>query len=222
MARIALRAFYVLLAMGMVFGGLAFWGYTQFVRPGPLAAPATVIIPKGAGVDGIATALARGGVIDDPRIFRLGARLTGAEKTLRAGEYMFPARISPREVIRHLQVGSTVVRRLTLAEGLTVAQVMGQLGATDGLKGEAGPLPGEGSLLPETYYFSYGDTRQAMTARMKGAMRDALDSLWTSRAENLPLKSRQEALILASIVEKETALPAERGRIAAVFLNRLS
>ncbi len=221
MARLAVRAFYVLTFLTVIAGGIALWGYAQYARPGPLKVPATIIIPKGAGVDGIANILADEGVIADPRVFRLGARITGAGKTLRAGEYIFPALISPREVIRYLQIGSTVVRRLTVAEGLPVSKVIAQLKATDGLIGDSGPMPREGSLLPETYYFSYGDERKAVIARMAGAMEETVQELWKLRAKDLPLKTPLEVIILASVVEKETSLPEERGRIAAVFLNRL-
>lgn len=221
MARLAIRAFYALTFLAVIAAGIALWGYAQFARPGPLTAAATVIIPKGAGVDGIAGILAENGVVADPLVFRLGVRITGAGKTLRAGEYIFPALVSPREVIRHLQIGSTVVRRLTVAEGLPVFQVIIQLKATDGLIGDPGPLPREGALLPETYYFSYGDERQAMIGRMTGAMKETLGALWRSRATDIPLKTPAEVVILASIVEEETARPEERGRIAAVFLNRL-
>ncbi|MCH8835131.1 MAG: endolytic transglycosylase MltG, partial [Proteobacteria bacterium] len=125
------------------------------------------------------------------------------------------------QVVALLQSGKTVVRRLTVAEGLTTTQVLAQLNRTEGLAGDLPSPPGEGTLLPETYHFSYGERRDAMVARMRAAMDETLARLWDSRAPGLPLKSPREALILASIVEKETALPEERSRIAAVFLNRL-
>jgi UPF0755 protein len=126
-----------------------------------------------------------------------------------------------REAMALIVSGKTVVRRLTVAEGLTTAQVLDLLDATDGLEGRIAERPPEGSLLPETYHFSYGDSRQGMVERMQRAMRETLDRLWRKRRADLPLKTKQQALTLASIVEKETAVPHERPHIAGVFLNRL-
>ncbi|MFQ5618519.1 MAG: endolytic transglycosylase MltG [Rhodospirillales bacterium] len=221
MGPVARRIGLVLVFLGVGFTAAFVWAYAQFVRPGPLAAAKTVIIPRGAGVDDIAAQLAAAGVLPDRRVFRVGAWLSGRDKSLRAGEYLFAARISPRQAVALLQSGKTVVRRLTVAEGLTTTRVLAQLKRTEGLEGDLPSPPGEGTLLPETYHFSYGERRDAMVARMRAAMDETLARLWESRVPGLPLKSPREALILASIVEKETALPAERSRIAAVFLNRL-
>ncbi len=222
MARKALRALILLLALGVLAGGIFVWGYAQFTRPGPLANAATVIIPNGSGVEGIAVALVRAGVLADPLVFRLGVRMMRAGKTLRAGEYSFAARISPREIVSLLQNGLTIVRRLTIAEGLTSRQVAERLAFTDGLMGTLSAPPEEGSVLPETYHFSHGDSRRELIERMTAAMKDTMGRLWSGRASGLPFKTPREALILASIVEKETAIPSERPRIAGVFLNRLN
>ncbi len=180
-----------------------------------------MIIQRGAGVGDIANVLAATGVLTDPWIFRFAVLLGGADRALRAGEYLFPARVSLKEIVKILQDGKAVVRRLTVAEGLTVRQIVALLDATKGLTGLTGPAAAQGALLPETYHFSHGDRRDAVIARMAGAMDETLGQLWASRAPGLPLKDPGEALILASIVEKETARREERGRVAAVFLNRL-
>jgi UPF0755 protein len=221
MGRIAQRLILLLFFLVIVIAGAGAWVYAQFVRPGPLAGRTTVIVPRGAGVDAIADDLYRAGIITRPLPFRLAARLTGAARDLRAGEYAFPPAISPRDALALLRSGKTVIRRLTVAEGMTTAQTLSQLALTDGLKGAVDSPPGEGALLPETYHFSYGDGRQAMVVRMAKAMDETLAALWTSRVPGLPLKTPREAVILASIVEKETAVPEERQRIAAVFINRL-
>ena len=209
------------LALALLVGGISAWGYAGYTRPGPLAAPKTVIVPRGAGVGDIARRLTDSGVLSGPLVFRLGVTITGAEASMRAGEYAFPAGISPRGVSALLRSGKTVVRRLTVPEGLTTDEILALLNRTEGLEGGAGSAPAEGSLLPETYHFAYGDRRDAMVRRLAAAMDKTLAELWAASAPGLTLKSPAEALILASMVEKETAKPEERRRIAAVFLNRL-
>ena len=201
-------------------GGLAAWGFNAYTRPGLSTAPITVVIERGTGIDGVARLLERAGVVAEPLVFRLAARwATGGP--LKAGEYEFAAAITPKGVIELLKSGRTVVRRLTVVEGLTVPEVMALLGGADGLAGALPPLPPEGSLLPETYHYSYGDKREVLLRRMRDAMRALVDNLWRNRSPEVPLMTPRQAVILASIVEKETAKPAERPRIAAVFLNRL-
>ena len=214
-------AFLALALLVLLAGGISAWGYAGYTRPGPLTAAITVIVPRGAGVAGIAGRLTDAGVLSGPLLFRLGVQISGAEASLRAGEYVFPASISPRDVSALLRSGKTVVRRLTVPEGLTTNEILAQVNGTEGLEGGAGPPPAEGSLLPETYHFAYGDRRDAMVRRLAAAMDKTLADLWAAAAPGLILKSPAQALILASMVEKETAKPDERGRIAAVFLNRL-
>ena len=211
---------FLLLAM-LAGGGLLVWGYAQFTRPGPLLTETALVIPRGSGVEGIARRLEQAGILRYPELFMAAVKLKGVSGALKAGEYAFKPGISPREVMALLQSGETVVRRLTIAEGLTVRQIAVQLAAVEGLDGDPAPLPPEGALLPETYHFSYGDERAEILRRMQHAMRETLDRLWEGRAPNLPFDTREEALVLASIVERETAIPSERPRVAAVFVNRL-
>ena len=211
----------LVLVIAAACGGAAWWAFEQYRGPGPLAARTTIVIPKGADVSTIAARLADAGVIANPLILRLGARFDEADERLRAGEYAFVPGISAREVVAKLTEGLTVVRRLTIPEGLPAAEVVALVAAADGLEGEVGPIPAEGSLLPETYYISYGDSRVDLIRRMAKAMDRTLAELWEGRAPDLPLETPEEALILASIVEKETAVPEERPRVAAVFVNRL-
>jgi len=211
--------FAFLVAVGL--GGLVGFAYIRLTAPGPLVTPITLVIPKGAGIEAITQQLTDAKVVSDPLVFRLAARLASREKPLRAGEYLFPARISAQQTIALLQSGKTVIRRLTIAEGLTTQQVLAQLDATEGLEGRITSIPAEGALLPETYHFSYGDGRQGIMLRMTRAMDETVQRLWNERSVGPVLKSPREAVILASIVEKETAVAAERPRIAAVFLNRL-
>ena len=197
------------------------WLAYDFNRPGPLAVETTVIIDKGDGLATIAERLERAGIIANALVFRAGVRALGEAGNLRAGEYRFPPAVSARAVAAGLAAGRTVVRRLTVPEGLTSAEIAALIAAEPGLTGDTGVTPEEGKLLPETYHFSYGDSRSAMIARMREAMAATLAELWPRRSAGLPLSSPAEAVILASIVEKETAVAGERPRVAAVFINRL-
>lgn len=221
MRRLILTGTTVLLLLAIAVGAAVAWLWSAYTRPGPLPVEKAVVIPSGMGVASIAAELTREGVIVDPKVFRMGVRVWDGDKPLRAGEYMFPARASAREAADVLQSGETVVRRLTLPEGRTVLEAVAQLRATDGLTGEIEELPDEGTLLPETYHFSHGDLRADMLQRMSAAMDSTLGRLWPLRSQRIPLETPEEALILASIVEKETGVAEERPLVAAVFLNRL-
>jgi len=223
MGRAAVRVvvFGVILAVATV-SIVGMVGYDRYHRPGPLAQSLTLIIEKGIGVALIADQLAAANVIEDALVFRIGVRLGGQESVLRAGEYRFPAHISMRDAAGLLASGKTVKRRLTIAEGLTTRQVTEKLTSTKGLDGvvSEASLP-EGMLLPETYYFDYGDDRNALIRRMRTAMDQALTQIWATRRDGIAISTPREALVLASLIEKETAVPEERARISAVFHNRL-
>lgn len=221
MGRLVIRFGLVFMAAAAAIVAGFLWGTARFVQPGPLVAPTTVIVPRGVGLEEIAALLNREGVIENPLLFTIGVRLFGGERTLMAGEYAVPAAVSPREVMRLLQSGETVVRRLTVVEGLTAAEVLSRIAETEGLVGPLPDTPGEGRMLPETYHFSYGHERAAMVSRMVRAMDETLGELWAGRAPDLPFATQEEALTLASLIEKETGRDDERARIAAVFVNRL-
>ncbi len=196
-------------------------GWTRYNSPGRLTEARTVVVPRGSSVDDIANQLWQQGILSDPYSFQFGVRLDGSAARLRSGEYAFAAGISPRDVAAQMAAGKTVVRKLTVPEGLTSAQVVALVQSAEGLEGDVGDTPGEGELLPETFFYSWGDSRRQMVARARKAMSDFLTGLWPNRAPGLPLHSPKEAVILASIVEKETGVAEERPHIAAVFLNRL-
>ncbi len=212
----------IAIALLVLAGGFAGYQLVQRVeRPGPLAAETTIVIPRGAGLDAIAGQLAEAGIIERAWLFGLVVRLEGRGRGLRAGEYLMPAAISMRETIALLEAGRTVVRRVTFPEGLTSQQLVALLNDTEGLEGSVEAVPPEGSLLPETYHFSLRDSRQALVTRMAEARDAVIAELWPERSEGLPIASPEEAVILASIVEKETGVPEERPLVAGVFLNRL-
>jgi len=213
----------IFLAVSVLLVAVATWaaleGHRRFTAPGPAVEPTTIVIPKGAGLEAIARRLQAAGIVPDIYSFMIGTRIRAA--TLRAGEYAFPARVSPEAAMRQIAEGRTVVHKLTIAEGLTVKQVMALVAGTDFLAGEVGKPSPEGWLLPETWHLSRDDDRAELMARMEKSMRQYLEQAWASRAQGLPLKTPAEALILASVVERETAVRDERPKVAAVFLNRL-
>lgn len=218
-ARIALIVACVLLVLaGLAAAGL----YREAVRAGPHEVERVVHIERGAGPRAIARVLHEAGTIRDPRLFRLVARLTRKDRGLRAGEYAVPPRASLLETIEVLRTAPPVLHALTVPEGLTSAEIVALLAAEALLEGDVAKVPPEGSLLPETWSFVRGERREALLARMERAMEDRLAELWAARAPDLPLSSPHEALVLASIVEKETGIAAERPLIAGVFLNRLA
>lgn len=201
----------------------AAWVYLQqqFEAPGPLTEETIVIVPRGAGLATIADDLAEAGVLSDPKVFALGVRLFADAKSLQAGEYAFAAGSSMRDVATLIASGHTVVHRLTVPEGLTSIEIIALLEETEALEGDISTVPPEGALLPETYHFHRGDARADLLARMRQSMTEALAEIWAERAESLPLKTPEEAVILASIVEKETGVDGERALVAGVFVNRL-
>lgn len=211
-------SFLVLAAAG---AGGTWAAWQRYIGPGPLTAETVVVIPRGSGVQAIAQKLAEGGVVRHPWDVVLSSRLRGDGARLRAGEYQFAAGISVKDALDLIISGKVVVHRVTVPEGLTSWQIVERLRAEPALSGEVATPPPDGSLLPETYQFLRDDARADILARMSADMTRALDRLWAERAPDLPLKSPQEAVILASIVEKETGIAAERPRVAGVFINRL-
>jgi UPF0755 protein len=198
-----------------------FWVYRDVAAPGPLTAAHTVVIPAHTGISGITDLLAEEGVIRHALSFKAAAELTGRGGALKAGEYEFPALASAVEVMDIIASGKTVKHRLTIREGLTSAEIVALVRDAPLLTGDTGSVPAEGQLLPETYIYSRGDTRDSLIQRMEQAMQEALAAAWAERRPDLPLVGPQDALTLASIVEKEASRDEERTHIASVFLNRL-
>ncbi|SCA57558.1 conserved exported hypothetical protein [Candidatus Terasakiella magnetica] len=218
-----LSAFLVAFVVIVVFAASAFsfWLAKSFTRSWVLEEDKVVEIPVGSGVSKIADILTREGIINNPLAFRIVLRFNKIDTGLKAGEYLFPARVTPKKVAQILQDGKSILHRVTFAEGLTSVEMVALLNGELGMEGIVMQTPPEGSLLPETYSFSKGLKREKMLSQMQGAMDKTLSELWQKRQDGLPLKSKQEALVLASIVEKETGISSERGKVAGVFINRL-
>ncbi|HLZ83727.1 MAG TPA: endolytic transglycosylase MltG [Caulobacteraceae bacterium] len=202
-----------ILALILAFGG---WRY---LGPGP-GRGVDVMLPAGAGLAGIGRDLAKAGVVRSQTGFIIAAVLSGAAHRLKAGEYRFGAREPLAQVISAIARGEVVRRFVTIPEGLTSREVVAILLRADYLAGPA-PVPPEGSLLPETYEVRRGERRSSVLQRMAAAREQLLGQLWAARTPGLPFDSKEQAVILASVVEKETALAAERPQVAAVFINRL-
>jgi UPF0755 protein len=198
-----------------------FLGKQRFEAPGPLAADRIVNIPRGSGMRDIADILSREGVIDQPWLFIGGVLVLKAREDLKAGEYEFKARSSMRDVVATIVEGKVVAHQVGIPEGLTSEQIVARLLQDDVLAGDIKEIPREGSLLPDTYNFARGVTREQMVQRMQQAEQRLLREIWEHRAPDLPLKTPEQLVVLASLVEKETGKPEERTRVAAVFVNRL-
>ena len=199
----------------MAFTAWVWWG------PGPLKQDTHVVIPEGAALSRATDYLYYAGAISGPRNkFYYLARLLGEGDPVQAGEFEIPARASAAKVLDIIQHGRPVARLVTIPEGMPSILVKEKLEAIPELVGDA-PLPAEGSVLPNSYDWQRGETRGMVVERMQAAMTQTLDTLWASRKPTCPIATKQEAITLASIVEKETGKPSERRMVAGVYCNRL-
>jgi len=222
MRRAFFRILAVFLATTLISLTCFLYAYDRFVRPGQNLAQVNLFIDKGMSLGDIGELLEEQGLLDSRWDFIIGVRLAKSERALKFGEYVFPARVSAKGVMQLLKAGRTLVRRQTIPEGLTSFEVYKIVLDTFGLEGEMPPPAREGTLLPETYHYSWGDLRSTFIGRMDTGMKNLMAEEWSARDSGLPLASPKEALILASIVEKETALAKERPLVAGVFINRLN
>jgi UPF0755 protein len=215
----AVISLFVLLAI--VAGIVLFIGKQRFEAPGPLPQDRIVAIPRGSGIRDIADVLTQQGVIDQPWLFVGGVLVLKAREDLKAGEYQFKAHASLRDVVATMIEGRVVEHQVSIPEGLTSEQIAARLQEDDVLTGDLKDVPREGSLLPDTYDFTRGVTREQMIQRMQLAQQRVVQEIWDRRSPDLPLKTPDQLVILASLIEKETGKPDERTRVAAVFVNRL-
>jgi peptidoglycan lytic transglycosylase G len=213
--------FTALIVVSIAVGAALFIGRQRFEAPGPLPEDKLVNIPRGLGIRDIADLLQREGVIDQPYVFMGGVIVLKARGELKYGEYQFGKQASVAEVVDTITEGKVVQHGLTVPEGLTSEQIVARLLENDVLTGQIREIPREGTLLPETYKFTRGMTREQIVQRMQQAHRRVLQEVWERRMPDLPIKTPEQLVTLASIVEKETGRPEERTRVAAVFVNRL-
>ncbi|MFM9829656.1 MAG: endolytic transglycosylase MltG [Sphingomonas sp.] len=187
---------------------------------GPLAEKISFTVPEGASLAVTADRLEKQGAIGSAYRFKLLARVFGASTGIKAGEYRLPAHLSQADILKLLQGGRTLQRLVTVPEGLPSVLVHERLMAAGGLTGSV-DVPPEGSVLPDSYSYQRGDDRGAVLARMQRDMRAYLAAAWAKRKPGIAVKTPEEALVLASIVEKETGKAQERRKVAAVYSNRL-
>jgi UPF0755 protein len=212
----------IILVLMIGVGGGYFYGRQKIEAPGPLQEDKVVNIPSRAGMTDIADTLQREGVIDNNRWAFIGAVFVlKARSGLKPGEYLFQKNASLRDVIGTMVEGKVVQHAVTIPEGLTSEQIVSRLSENDIFSGTVREIPREGTLLPETYKFPRGTSREQVITRMQQAQKRALAEIWERRTPDLPIKSPEQLVTLASIVEKETGKPDERSRVAAVFVNRL-
>ena len=221
MRHFAANALTVLIIGLLLFLGIILWGKSEYESAGPLTAPLRIEVEKGEALGSVGAKLAKGGAISDPRLFRVAARYTGQDAGLKFGEYEIPAGASMKDILALLNKGGNVLRQIIVPEGWTSWQVVELLNSREELTGEIAEVPAEGSLAPAGYDYQRGDDRNTLIARMQTEQDKILAEAWAGRAPNLPLKKPRDLLTLASIVEKETGIPEERGEVAAVFVNRL-
>ncbi|MCI4589599.1 endolytic transglycosylase MltG [Sphingobium sp. BYY-5] len=211
----------IILLIGLAVAAfIAFRFVHGWTEQGPATAKISITVPEGATLSDTAVLLKRAGAVRSADAFLTRAKVFGAGKSIKAGEFVIPAGSSNRDILSILQGGKTLTRLVTIPEGMPSILVYERLMANDELTG-ALQVPEEGSVLPDSYAFDKGEARAAVLKRMQGAMDKLLARLWAERASNTIAKTPREAIILASIVEKETGVPSERPMVAGVYSNRL-
>lgn len=219
----ALNAILSLIVIGLVAAiGLFYFGVTKFHEPGQITEDTVFTVAEGAGLNQVAARLEESNIIDNQYVFRFGAIALDQNKGLKRGEYLLPANASMQQILDTLVNGRPIQYDVTIPEGFTSWQIVERLRAHEYLTGEITELPPEGSMLPNTYIFERGTDRNVIIKEMIEAHDKAVEEIWATRNENLPISTIEEFVTLASIVEKETGVAAERPMVAGVFVNRLN
>ncbi len=210
--------FGLLIGLALIAG--LFWIARDWSGPGPATKPLAVVVPEGASLARAAAQLEKEGALRSAWRFRGYARVFGTGRPIKAGEYAIPKGASAADILTLLEEGKVRQRLVPVPEGYPSILVHEALMRAEGLQGEV-PVPAEGSILPDSYAYQLNDTRAAVVARMQKAMADYLAAAWKKRKPGIAVSTPEEAVILASIVEKETGKPSERRMVAAVYTNRL-
>lgn len=217
-----LRFLFTIILFAGIAGVLGFvWLMGISKNPGTFDAPRIVLIHSGTGTRAIADTLKSEKIIDNDLAFTLAVLTSGNWGKLQAGEYEFPARATMRIMIDQMAQGQVYQRYITIPEGITVYDALHIIEQANGLSGDITTIPNEGIILPETYAYTHGMTRDGLITRMTADMNKTVQELWAKRPPEFPLKDINAVLTLASIIEKETGVASERPQIASVFFNRL-
>ncbi|KFC67220.1 Aminodeoxychorismate lyase [Devosia sp. LC5] len=217
-----LNGFLTLLVLGLLLaGGVLLYGASQFYGDGPLQEDTTFRVESGSGLASTAQRLEEQGVISNRFIFQAGGRALERQANIKAGDFRIPAGASMAEILKEITEGNPIRYAVTIPEGWTSWDAIQRLNGDSNLVGEVTSLPAEGSILPGSYDYMPGDTRQSVLDKMQTAMTTELAAIWAGRQDDLPLETPEQMLVLASIVEKETGVASERPQVAAVFVNRL-
>ena len=208
-------------AVGIVFAAYYFVNYRYEAVPKTAESETVFEVPRGSGLSTIAARLEKEGLINSAFMFKLVTKMRGNEANFKAGEFLIAQPASMRKIYDTLAEGKAILYPFTAPEGLTSAQIMRAMGDVATLVDDTDVIPDEGTLLPETYMTPRGMTRSALIKQMEQAQNDVVDKLWEHRQKDLPIKTKEEAIILASVVEKETGIGSERDVVAGVFINRL-
>jgi UPF0755 protein len=216
-----LWTFLLLVAGAIGAAATAYFAFQEYTSPGPLAENKVFIVENGLGTPQIASALEEGGVISNAGLFSAMSYVTGTRTRLKAGEYQFEKNASMQDVMALIASGKSITYKLSVPEGWTSEMAIARVNANEVLAGPPAAIPAEGAIMPDTYVFRRGMTRQKLVEDMQAAQAKLLDELWDKRQPSDIIETKEQAVILASIVEKETGVAAERPVIASVFSNRL-
>ena len=179
-------------------------------------------LKTGSSAQQVAEALVQKNLAPHPLFVRLAMRFYRFDTHLKAGEYLLSPRMSLKDILQKLTSGKVIMHKITLVEGFTTAQMIELINKNEFLSGQITEPVAEGALFPETYTFSKGQSKNEIIKKAKKLMQEKLNQIWQQRAENLPLQNKEELLILASLIEKETGINSERGKVSSVFYNRLN
>lgn len=211
-----------LLVLGLLIaGGVVIYGASQFYGDGPTREETTFRVEAGSGLSSIAPRLEEQGLISNQYIFQVGSRVSETSGTIKQGDFRIPAGASMSEILTELTTGNPIRYAVVIPEGWSSWEVVQRLNDDTNIVGEISSLPAEGSILPGSYDYVPGDTRQSVLDKMQTAMATELAAVWEGREADLPIETPEQLVVLASIVEKETGVASERPQVAAVFVNRL-